>query len=182
MEEKARALVLLVPVVRAAAARLDLVGMLPVALTAAATAVYAGAEGMLVWPVLAAGMDAEELGAHLDPAHAQTVVLSRDGLHAPAAVLTGFSVLLIAWLLLRSDLWGHRVMAGLAALSGAWALPSVIVGPDGLGPGLIFVVRPTSAAGSHPSAGTLPDREASGRRPAERRGAPEGRRRPGRAR
>lgn len=68
------------------------------------------------------------------------MVESRDGLHAPAAVLLGFSVLLIGWLLVRSGLWGHWVMAALSLLSGGLALSSIVVGPDGFGPGLVLVV------------------------------------------
>jgi hypothetical protein len=133
-------LVLLVAVIRAATDRLDLVAVLAVTLAGGATAIYVGAEGVRLWPVLAAGMSAEALRADLDPTLAQAAVLSRDGLHAPASVLLGLSVLLIAWLLAGSALWGHRVMSGLAVLAGAFALSSVLVGTDGFGPGFVFVL------------------------------------------
>lgn len=85
-------------------------------------------------------MTAGRLRDNLDPGLAQAAVLSRDGLHAPASVLLGLSVLVIAWLLARSDLWGHRTMSVLAIVAGAFAVSSVLVGPEGLGPGFIFVL------------------------------------------
>lgn len=85
---------------------------------------------------LSAGKLREDLDADL----AQAAELSRDGLHAPASVLLGMSVLLIAWLLAKSDLWGRWVMSGLAVIAGAFALSSVLVGPEGFGPGFIFVL------------------------------------------
>lgn len=133
-------LVLLVAVVRAACTRLDLAAILATTLAGAATAIYVGAEGVLLWPVPAADMTAGKLRDNLDPGLAQAAVLSRDGLHAPAGVLLGGSVLVIAWLLARSDLWGHWAMSVLAVLAGALALSSVLVGPEGFGPGLIFVL------------------------------------------
>ncbi|TFD76846.1 hypothetical protein E3T54_09860 [Cryobacterium sp. Sr8] len=133
-------LVLLVSVVRAACGRLDLAAILSTTLAGAATAIYVGAEGALLWPVMAADRSASKLRDDLDPGLAQAAVLSRDGLHAPASVLLGISVLLIAWLLANSDLWGHWVMSGLAVFAGAFALSSVLVGPEGFGPGFIFVL------------------------------------------
>lgn len=134
-------LVLLVALVRAATERLDLAAIVAVALAGAATAIYVAAEGVLVWPALpSSGTDAVTLAEQLDPALAQAALLPRDGLHAPASVLIGFAVLVIAWLLARSDLWGHWAMAGLGFVAGTWALSAVVVGPEGLGPGLVFVV------------------------------------------
>ena len=133
-------LVLLVSVAHAACAKLGLSVILAVTLAGGATAIYVGAEGVRLWPVMAADMSAAKLREHLDPALAQAAVMSRDGLHAPAAVLLGVAVLLVGWLLARSDLWGHWVMAGLAVLAGAFALSSVVVGPEGFGPGFIFVL------------------------------------------
>jgi CBS-domain-containing membrane protein len=52
----------------------------------------------------------------------------------------GVSVLVIAWLLARSDLWGHWAMSLLGVLAGAFALSSLLVGPEGFGPGFIFVL------------------------------------------
>jgi len=129
-------LVLLVAVVRAACRRLDLAAILAIILAGAATAIYVAAEGIRAWPVLAFDT-AGRLRDNLDPGVAQAVVLSRDGLHAPAAVLLGVSVLTIAWLLARSDLWGHWAMSVLAVFVGAFAVSSVLVGPEGLGAGLI---------------------------------------------
>lgn len=134
-------LVLLVALVRAACMRLDLAAIVAITLAGAATAIYVVAEGVRVWPVLATtDMTAEEIRDNLDPGLAQAAVLSRDGLHAPAAVLLGVSVLVIAWLLARSDLWGHWAMSVLGLVAGAFALSSVLVGPEGFGPGFIFVM------------------------------------------
>lgn len=133
-------LVLLVAVVRAACRRLDLAAILAITLAGAATAIYVAAEGVRVWPVLAFDMNAGKLRDNLDPGVAQAIVFSRDGLHAPAAVLLGVSVLVIAWLLARSDLWGHWAMSVLAVVAGAFAVSSVLVGPEGFGPGLILVL------------------------------------------
>jgi hypothetical protein len=166
-------LVLLVSVVRAACRRWDLAAVLATILAGVATAIYVGAEGVRLWPVMAADMSAGKLREDLDPALAQAAELSRDGLHAPASVLLGMSVLLLAWLLAKSDLWGHRVMSGIAVFAGAFALSSVLVGPEGFGPGFIFVLwgpvtallllighrhtrRHTSAATSEP--GSSPQR------------------------
>jgi hypothetical protein len=135
------ALVLLLAVVRAACRRLDLAAILATTLAGAGTAIYVVAEGVRLWPVLAAtDMTAGRLRDDLDPGLAQAGVLSRDGLHAPASVLLGASVLVIAWLLARSDLWGRWAMSVLSAVAGAFALSSVLVGPEGIGPGFILVL------------------------------------------
>jgi hypothetical protein len=133
-------MVLLVAVVRAACRRLDLAAILAITLIGAATAIYVVAEGVRVWPVLAAtDMTAGELRGNLDTGLAQAAVLSRDGLHAPASVLLGVSVFVIAWLLTRSGLWGRWAMSVLAVVAGAFAVSSVLVGPEGFGPGFIFM-------------------------------------------
>ncbi len=133
-------LVLLVGIVRAACRRVGVGAIVAIAVSTAATAIYVGAEGVLLWPVLASDMSAEKLRTALDPQLAAAAVLSRDGLHAPAGVLLGVALLVIAGLLGAGDLWGHWAMSGLALLVGAVALSSVLVGPQGLGPGLIFVL------------------------------------------
>ena len=133
-------LVLLVAVVHAACRRLGFAAILAIALASAATAIYVVAEGVLLWPVYAADMSAGRLRDDLDPTLARSAVLSRDGLHAPASVLLGVSVLVMARLLGRSDLWGHRVMSALALGAGAFALSSILVGPEGFGPGFVFVL------------------------------------------
>jgi hypothetical protein len=134
-------LVLLVAIVRAACRRLDLAAILAITLAGAATAIYVAAEGVRVWPVLATtDMTAGELRDNLGPGLAQAAVLSRDGLHAPAAVLLGVSVLVIAWLLARSDLWGHWAMSVLGVVAGAFAVSSVLAGPEGFGPGFVSVM------------------------------------------
>lgn len=133
-------LVLVLAVVRAACRRLDLAALLAITLAGAAAAVYVGAEGVRLWPVLGFDMKSGTLRDNLDPGLAQAAVLSRDGLHAPASVLLGISVLFIAWLLARSDLWGHWAMSALAVVAGAFAVSSALVGPEGIGPGFIFLI------------------------------------------
>lgn len=133
-------LVLLAAVVRAVCRRFDLAAILALLLAGAATAVYVVGEGVKVWPVVQGDVTEETVRRVLEPGVARALLESRDGLHAPAAVLLGISVLLIGWLLLRSGLRGRWVMAGLSAVSGGLALSSVVVGPDGFGPGLIFVL------------------------------------------
>ena len=133
-------LVLLAAVVRAVCRRFDLAAILALLLAGAATAVYVVGEGVKVWPVVQGEVTEETVRRVLDPGVARALLESRDGLHAPAAVLLGISVLLIGWLLLKSGLRGRGVMAGLSAVSGGLALSSVVVGPEGFGPGLIFVL------------------------------------------
>lgn len=130
-------LVLVVSVVRAACRRFDLAAVLSVTLAGASTAVYVAAEGVLAWPTI--GMTAGEIPENLDAGVAQALVLSRDGLHAAAAVLLGISLLVVSWLLARSDIWGHWLLAVVGFLAGMSACTSMIVGPEGLGPGGIML-------------------------------------------
>lgn len=134
------ALVLTLVVAVAHAAGRGLAGQIATALATASTAGYVVAEGMRVWPVLAADLSAESVRADLDPALAAAAVASRDGLHAPAAVLLGLAVLVLAGRVATGDLWGRWVIAGLGALTGAVALSSVVVGTEGFGPGLVLVL------------------------------------------
>jgi hypothetical protein len=130
-------LVLVVSVVRAACRRLDLAAILAVTLAGASTAVYVAAEGVLAWPTI--GMTVGEIPENLDAGVAQAMVLSRDGLHAAASVLLGISLLVVSWLLARSDLWGHWLLAVVGFLAAVSACASMIVGPEGLGPGVILL-------------------------------------------
>lgn len=130
-------LVLVVSVVRAACRRIDLAAILAVTLAGASTAVYVAAEGVLAWPAI--GMTAGEIQGNLDAGVAQAMVMSRDGLHAAAAVLLGISLLVVSWLLARSDLWGHWLLAAFGFLAGVSACAAMIVGPEGIGPGGIMV-------------------------------------------
>ena len=130
-------LTLIIAVVRAACRRVDLAGILAVTMAGASTAVYVAAEAVLAWPTI--GLTAGEVSQNLDPGVAQAMVLSRDGLHAGAGVLLGVSMLVVAWLLLRSDLWGHRMLAGLGALAGVSACTSMIAGPDAIGAGAVLL-------------------------------------------
>jgi hypothetical protein len=130
-------LTLVVAVVRAACRRLDLAAILAVTMAGASTAVYVAAEGVLAWPTI--GLTAGEVSENLDPGVAQAMVLSRDGLHAAAGVLLGVSMLVVAWLLARSDLWGHWLLAGLGAVAGVSACTSMIVGPEGFGAGAVLL-------------------------------------------
>jgi hypothetical protein len=132
-------LVLLVAVVRAACRRLDLAAIVSIGLAGAATAVYVVAEGIGAWPVHAAtDMTAERIHGSLDPGVAQALVLSRDGLHAAAAVLLGISLLIIAWLVARSDLWGHPTLAALTGIAGVSASASMLLGPEFIGVGALL--------------------------------------------
>jgi len=130
-------LLLLVSVVRAACRRLDLAAVFAVTLAGAAIAIYVAAEGVLAWPTI--GTTANEVSEHLDPGVAQAMVISRDGLHAAASVLLGISMLVVSWLLVRSDLWGHWLLAVVGFLAGVSACASVILGPEALGPGGILL-------------------------------------------
>ncbi|MBM3675233.1 MAG: hypothetical protein FJW88_09840 [Actinobacteria bacterium] len=100
-------LFLIVALVRAACRRLDLAAILAVTLAGSATAVFVVAEGILVWPVVLLDMTASRIRDNLDLGVAEAMVLSRDGIHATAIVLLGCSMFVVAWLLARSDPWGH---------------------------------------------------------------------------
>jgi hypothetical protein len=100
-----------------------------VTLAGTATALYVAAEGVLSWPVVQTVRSAETVRRILDPGVARALVLSRGGLHAPASVLLGGSVLLIGWLLLRSELKGRWPMAAFSGVAGAFALSSIVVDP-----------------------------------------------------
>lgn len=130
-------LTLIVSVVRAACRRLDLAAILAVTMAGASTAVYVAAEGLLAWPTI--GLTSGELADSVDPGVAQAMVLSRDGLHAAAAVLLGLSMFVVSWLIVRSDLWGRRLLAGSGSLAGLSACSSLVVGPEGLGAGGVLL-------------------------------------------
>ncbi len=151
-------LVLVVSVVRAACRRLDLAAVVSVTLAGASTAIYVAAEGFLAWPTI--GMTADETADNLDAGVAQAMVLSRDGLHAAASVPLGISLLMVSWLLARSDLWGRWLLAVVGFLAGMSACASLIVGPEGLGPGgillwglVVAVVVPVGLRRNVPQAG-----------------------------
>jgi hypothetical protein len=129
-----------IAVVRAGCRRLDTAAITATCLATAATGIYVMAEGVFAWPVVQGVRSEQLLTETLDPEVARALVESRDGLHAPAAVLLGLAVLVIGWLLLRGRLWGHWATAAISVVSGALALSSVVVGPEGLGPGLILLV------------------------------------------
>lgn len=130
-------LTLVVSVVRAACRRFDLAAIMAITLAGASTAVYVAAEGVLAWPTI--GLTASELSQNLDPGVAQALVMSRDGLHAAASVLLGLSLFVVSWLLTRSDLWGHWLLAVVGFLAGVSACAAMIVGPEGMGPGGIMI-------------------------------------------
>ena len=130
-------LLLIVSVVRSACGRLDLAAVFSMTLAGAATAVYVAAEGVLAWPTI--GTTANKVSQHLDPGVAQAMVISRDGLHAAASVLLGISLLVVSWLLARSDLRGHWLLAVTGSLAGLSAGASMILGPEALGSGGILL-------------------------------------------
>lgn len=123
-------LVLLVAVVRATVSRIGLAAILAISLAGAATASTVMTEGVRVWPALTFETP-EQLADTLDPVVAQALVLSRSGLHAPAVVLSGLAMLVIAWLLWGSDLWGHRTLAIITGLAGAATTAFMFFGPEG---------------------------------------------------
>lgn len=129
-------LVLLVAVVRAAVTRLDLTAILAITLAGVATACTVMAEGVLAWPALTYDQSPELLAVNLEPGVAQALVLSRDGLHAPALVLWGLALLLIAWLVARSDLWGRTALAVLTAVVGVFSAGYILLGPESIGSAL----------------------------------------------
>lgn len=108
-----------------------------VTLAGASTSVGVAAEGVLAWPTI--GLAASEISENLDPGVAQAIVMSRDGLHAAASVLLGISLLVVARLLTRSDLWGHWLLAAVGFLAGVSVCSAMIVGPEGIGPGAILI-------------------------------------------
>lgn len=132
-------LVVVLAVVRAACRRLDLAAIAAMTLAGVATAVFVMAEGVLAWPTVGMDMTAARLRADLDPDVARAMVLSRDGLHSVAAVALGLAMFVVAWLLVRSDLWGRWALGVLAFLAGVSACTSIVVGPEGIGPGLVLV-------------------------------------------
>jgi hypothetical protein len=103
----------------------------------ASTAVHLAAEGVLAWPTI--GMMIGEIPETLDAGVAQAMVLSRDGLHAAAGVLLGLSLFLVSWLLVRSDLWGHWLLAVVGFVAAVSSCSSMIVGPEGFGAGAILL-------------------------------------------
>lgn len=130
-------LLLVLSVVRAACRRLDLAAVFSMTLAGAAIALYVAAEGVLAWPTI--GTTENDVSQHLDPGVAQAMVLSRDGLHATASVLLGISMLVVAWLLARSDLWGHWMLAAVAFVAGVSACTTMFQGSDPIGPGGILL-------------------------------------------
>jgi hypothetical protein len=123
-------LVLFIAVVRAAVTRLNVAALVAVGLAVASAAAAAIVEGVRAWPTLTFET-AAQLADTLDPVVAQALVDSRGGLHGPAVALSGIAMLVIAWLLVRSDLWGHTVLAVLTGLSGAATAVFMLFGPEG---------------------------------------------------
>jgi hypothetical protein len=130
-------LVLVVAVVRAACRRLDLAAVVAVTLAGASTAVRVVAEGVLAWPAI--GMTAAEILENVDGEVARAMVMSRDGLLAAASVALGISMVIVSWLLARSDLWGRWLLAAVGFLAAVSACASMVAGPDALGPGGVLV-------------------------------------------
>jgi hypothetical protein len=130
-------LVLVVAVVRACTSRPGLTATLAITLAGASTAGAVLIEGVLAWPAMTPGIGPGDLAASLDPAVAQALVLSRDGLHAPVASLLGVALMFVAVVLARSDVWGHRTMAAVTAAVGAFGASSMLLGPESLGPVLV---------------------------------------------
>lgn len=130
-------LLLLVAVVRWACRRPDVAAVFAIVLAGASVAVFVAAEGVLAWPTI--GMSGREVALYVDPGVARASVVSRDGLHAAASVLLGVSMLVIAWLVARSDLWGRWLLAAVAMLAGLSACTTMFQGSDPFGPGGVLV-------------------------------------------
>jgi hypothetical protein len=130
-------LVLIVSVVRMTCPRFGLDAILSVTLAGAGTAVFVAASGLGVWPTI--GTTKSDVAQHLDPGVAQAMVASIDGMHAAGSVLLGFAMLLVAWLLARTDLWGHWLLAAVAFLAGISACTTMFQGADAIGPGGILL-------------------------------------------
>lgn len=126
-------LALVVAAVRWACRRLDFAAVFAMTLAGASVAVFVAAEGVMVWPAIA--VSAREIAEHLDPEIARASVMSRDGLHAAASVPWGVSMLVVAWLFVRSDLRGRWVLGGVGVLAGVSACTTMFQGSDPLGPG-----------------------------------------------
>ncbi|MBK9179438.1 MAG: hypothetical protein IPM45_07625 [Acidimicrobiales bacterium] len=133
-------LVVLVGVVRAASARLDLVGVLAVTLVGASTAVSVATQGLFTYPTLVLEMTAGNMSENLDPGVARFLVLSTEAAQSAAGILTSVALLLIALLLARSDLWGHWVLAVTAAVMGVVGTMNMIIGGGGVGNGTIGII------------------------------------------
>jgi hypothetical protein len=95
------------------------------------------AEGVLAWPAI--GMTAAEILENVDGEVARAMVMSRDGLLAAASVALGISMVIVSWLLARSDLWGRWLLAAVGFLAAVSACASMVAGPDALGPGGVLV-------------------------------------------
>ncbi len=128
------ALVMLVAVVRAASARIELPGILAITLAGAFTAMSVMGQGLFAYPTLLFDMSAEKLPDNLDPATARFLLLSAEALSSAAGVLLGVALVLIAVVLIRGDLRGRWVLGVAAGLGGVFGAVNVVLG-GGQGPG-----------------------------------------------
>jgi hypothetical protein len=124
-------LVVLVAVVRALSARVTLPGILAVTLAGAFTAVGVASQGLFTYPTIALEFTAENVPANLDPGVARFLVLSAEPVQNTGGVLLGVALLMISLVAVRSDLWGHWVIAGLAAVMGAVGVLNMLLGGGG---------------------------------------------------
>lgn len=124
-------LVVLVAIVRALTPRLTLPGILAITFAGVSTAVSVASQGLFTYPTLVFEMTAERVPSNLDPAVARFIVLSTEGIQNAGGVLIGVALLMLALLAARSDLWGHWVIAVIAALMGAVGTLNLVLGGGG---------------------------------------------------
>lgn len=124
-------LVVLVAVVRALTPRLTLPGILAVTFAGVSTAVSVASQGLFTYPTIAVEMTPERIPANLDPGVARFIVLSAEGVQNAGGVLMGAALLMVALVAARSTLWGHWVIAVLAAFMGAVGTLNMLLGGGG---------------------------------------------------
>ena len=124
-------LVVLVALVRALNPRLTIPGILAITFAGVSTAVSVASQGLFTYPTLIFEMTADRIPANLDPAVARFIVLSTESIQNAGGVLIGMALLMVALLASRSDLWGHRAIAVVAALMGVVGTLNMVLGGGG---------------------------------------------------
>lgn len=126
-------LVVLASLVHALEPRRTLLGTFAVTMAGLWLAVLVVAQGLFTWPTLIPEVQATDLPVNLDPGVARFLVLSIDGVQGAGGVLLGVALLLVALIAVRSDLWGHTVIAVVAALLGVAGVLNMVLGGGGTG-------------------------------------------------
>ena len=126
-------LVVLVALLRALTPTNTLPGTLAVTSVGAWLAVTVASQGLFTWPTLIPEVSASEVAANLDPGVARFLVLGVEGVQAPGGILLGVSLLMVALVAARSDLWGHHAIAIVAAIMGVVGTLNMVLGGGGTG-------------------------------------------------